>query len=428
MNETKVLIIGHNVLDRRTAFGKTLISFFESWGSENLAELYFHSEVPTVDIVSRYYRITDTDALKSIFQSRKKSVGRSFDITQIDSKRDSSRTDTGLKHKIYSFGRKRTSGIYIARNSVWRLSKWYSPELRAWIHDFAPDVIFFVAGDYAFAYDIAYTISRDFHVPIVTYCCDDFYINRMNPDSVLSNPVYNHLMKKVHRCISYSKSIVTICDKMTEAYKTLFDKPIYTVYTGSSTKGEPYVDSEGIVYLGNLGLARHESLIDIGRALKRISEKTGENLHLDVYSSESRYEILRELTEENGIIFHGAVSSEEVKKIIAKSKLVIHVESFAPENVRKVEYSISTKIADLLASGRCIFAYGPKSAASFEYLAENDAACVVTDRNMLEKELESILTDRNKRKEIVKAAAHLAERNHEAKKVAVQILGIIQEV
>ena len=32
------------------------------------------------------------------------------------------------------------------------------------IRDFAPDVIFFAAGDYAFAYDIAFTISRDFAV------------------------------------------------------------------------------------------------------------------------------------------------------------------------------------------------------------------------------------------------------------------------
>ena len=425
MNAQKILVIAHNVFDCRTNMGKTLSGFFTGYASDCLAELYVHSEVPTMDICHRYYRVTDTDALKSILPGNRKHIGRPFSEVDIDRNRSTPRVDAGIKRRIYSFGRKRTSWIYSARNTLWRLSGWYSDGLKQWIAEFAPDVIFFAAGDYAFAYDIAYRISKDFRIPMVMYCCDDYFIHRRNPNSLLGVFVHKALMRSVQRCISRSAAIITICEKMTDAYKTLFDKPIYTVYTGYSSQNQPDVDGTGVVYLGNLGCARHHGLVDIGRALKRISARTGVQLHLDVYSAENRPEVLRELTEENGIVFHGAVDSEAVKRIIAESRLAVHVESFESEHRRNVMYSVSTKIADLLASGRCIFAYGPGEVASMEYLKTNRAACMVNDPDQLETELEAILNDREKRSEIVEAAKKLSEKNHNAKMVREKIMKIV---
>lgn len=420
----KVLVISHPCFNTYNNMGKTLLSLFSSYDKSDIRQLYLYPMLPDIDRCDSYYRITDTDALKSLF--RTKSAGGSFTYSHIDTKQGATTVASGLKKKLYSFGRKRTSIIYIARNTIWRLSKWYSKELKQWIGDFAPDVIFFASGDYKFAYDIAYTISCDFDIPMVMYCCDDYYINRLNPQSLLSRPVHSSLMRSVRKCVSRSVGIITICDKLTEAYRVLFNKPIYTVYTGSSTTGEPNPDGKGIVYLGNLGFQRHKSLVDIGRALKRISEKTGEDLRLDVYSAEDREEILRELTEENGVVFHGAVDSTEVNRIISESRLVVHVESFNPNNIHKVQYSVSTKIADLLASGHCILAYGPGNVASMEYLQENNAACVISDREKLERSLENILNDREKRLELIRNAKHLAEKNHNGEKVAKKILKIIE--
>lgn len=424
----KTLIISYNVLDKRTAMGKTIAAFFDGWESEELAQLYFHSEVPTMDMCSHYYRITDTDVLKSVLRKPQGSVGRQFAAAQVDTKRVSSRTDAGFKHKIYSFCRRRKSYIYMVRNTMWRLSNWYTDDLKNWIRKFSPDVIFFAAGDYAFAYDIAYTIAKDFQIPIVMYICDDYFINYQNPKSLLGKPVHKDLMRSVRRCMEHTASIITICDKLSDAYRKLFDKPIYTVYTGSSKKGELCAGGEGIVYLGNLGFTRHKSLVDIGRALKAISEKTGENYHLDVYSAETRDEVLRELTEENGIVFHGAVGSEEVNRIISQSRLVVHVESFKPENVRTVQYSISTKIADLLASGRCILAYGPENVASMEYLRDNAAACAVTDKDRLVEELADILSNQERRTRIIRAAQTLAEKNHNGQMVAQRVREILDNI
>jgi len=427
MNEKKVLLIAHNVFDCRTNMGKTLSSFFTNYNADSLAELYFHTEVPTMNICHRYYRVTDTDALKSWLPGNRKQVGKAFFEADIDVNRSSAREDSGIKRKIYSLGSKRTSFIYFARNTLWCLSSWYSDELKKWIAEFSPDIIFFAAGDYAFAYDIAYTISKDFDIPMIMYCCDDFFINRRNPHSLLGIFVHRYLMQSVRRSASRTAAVITICDKMSDAYRTLFDKPMYTAYTGYSTKNELAVDGKGIVYLGNLACGRSHSLIEIGQALKRISERIEEPLYLDVYSGENRPEVLQEMTTANGIRFWGAVDTAEVKNIITKCRLAIHTESFIPEHKQTVMYSISTKIADLLASGRCIFAYGPGEVASMEYLRENQAACVVNDPALLEKELEDILNNGKRRKEIVASAQILSERNHNMKMVQQQIKKIIND-
>lgn len=425
--KTRVLIIGHNVFDRRTAFGKTLISFFKGWDNACLAQMYFHSEVPTCNICNNYFRLTDTDVFNNVVK-RRKLTGKSFGAADIDATRTTSRTDKGIKNKLYSYGRKRSSLIYMARNFIWKHAQWFSDELKTWIADFKPEVIFFAAGDYAFAYDITYKIAEEFNIPVVMYCCDDYFINRANPNSLFSKTVYKALMKSVNRCITKTAAIITICDKMTDAYKKLFDKPIYTVYTGYSEVGKPCVKEEiSVVYLGKLEYDRHQSLIDIGRALKAIATEIGKDLKLDVYSSENRPRILKGLNLDNGIVFHGAVGANEVKDIISESTLVVHVESFKVKNIHKVEYSVSTKIADILASGICVFAYGPKHIASIEYLTGNSAAITVVDKSDLQEKLKEALSNNALREKTIENAKVLAEKNHNADMVSQKIQSIIFE-
>lgn len=62
----KVLIISHNVFSKTDNMGKTLSTYFSSFKSDELAQFYIHSQIPTLDICSNYYRITDKEAIKSI--------------------------------------------------------------------------------------------------------------------------------------------------------------------------------------------------------------------------------------------------------------------------------------------------------------------------------------------------------------------------
>ena len=427
-NKPHVLIIGHNVFDHRTALGKTLIGFFAGWDKNCLAELFFHSEVPTCKVCINYFRVTDSDVLHNVFAKRK-SDGTIFFETDIDESRTSPRTDSGIKRRIYSFGRKRTPFIYLARNFIWKKSHWFSSKLKTWVSNFSPDIIFFAAGDYAFAYDITYTISKEFNIPVLIYCSDDYFLNKLNSYSPLGAIAYKSLMKSVNRCASQASAMITICDKMADAYKDLFSLPIFPIYTAYSDGVYSNIQKcKTIVYLGNLGYDRYESLIDVGKALERINKETGQKYVLEVYSSENREKILKKISEQGCIVFRGYINEKEVKRVISSSLLVLHTESFKEKNIRKVRYSISTKIADLLSSGTCIFAYGPLGIASIDYLKNTHSALIATNFEELETCLKQAILDSELRKSVLINAKIVSSKNHNPSIVSEKIKNIVENI
>lgn len=390
------------------------MSYFREIKLEDIAQLYVHSEEPSDGSACRnYYRFTDLDALKSVFLLENK--GCQFGPEHIRENRISARTDTGLLESVYQVGRKRTSGIYLARDLVWKLSRWNNSHLRKWVDDFSPDVIFVASGDYGFIYDIARTIADYVNKPLVVSCVDDYYLYNKNEKSLLGRFRHKIFMKTVHKTMERASALFVICPSMKKAYEELFGKKCFVLHTSAEKRSMPEPDvREGIVYIGNLGLQRNEQLVQMGRALKTFAGE-GVPTYIDVYSAERNPEKLKILTEKNGIRFHGAVSAEKVSEIMNRSLVVIHTESFDKVIRQAVRFSVSTKIPDCLMNGPCMIAYGPEEVASISYLRENDAAYVITDAHKLEVGLHKILTDQKLRNSIVENARRLAEQNHSMK-------------
>ena len=169
--------------------------------------------------------------------------------------------------------------------------------------------------------------------------------------------------------------------------------------------------------MGNLSYQRNYQLVAIGRALKQI-DLEGIPKYIDVYSGEKRTDVLKILTEENGIHFHGMISNTEIEKVMENSMVVIHTESFDKEIKNRTKFSVSTKIAELLTKGPCILAYGPQGIASIDYLKKNNAAFVISSEKNLVNDLKNFFSDREMREEIIKNARLLSQKNHNAKKNA----------
>ena len=405
----RVLIVSHNVLCRTTSMGKTLISYFEGIDNLELAQFYIHSEVPTDHICENYYRITDKEAIKSVFTRRSGCVLGADDIKE---QLANPRTDTGKTANLYQKARKRTPLIYLLRNSWWKFGAWKTGRLKKWLDDFDPDVVFFASGDYAFMYKIALKIAKYKKIPLVVSCMDDYYFHNKNSDSFLGRTVHRSFMKNVKKTVAASSCILSICDKMTCDYSAFFKKECYTLHTPSSFVGPLSGEKKNsIAYIGNLGYKRHEQLVSIGKALVSI-ENDAVPKYIDVYSAESRPEILKDLTLENGICFRGKISSDEVRSVMASSTVLLHTESFDENTRRSVAYSVSTKIAYSLASGTCLLAYGPSEIASIRYLSDNNAAWCVSDEKDLEKSLVDLFSNEVKRGEIINNAVSLASANH----------------
>ena len=422
--ELKVLVVSHNVFSFSSNMGRTLANFFKSFPCEDIAQLYLHTEVPTTDICKNYFRITDFDILKK----RKSETGTRLSEADIQKDLASERIDEGVEAQIYQLGRKRRPWMYIGRNLLWGMGKWKNSRLKQWLDDFDADIIFFASGDYTFAYRVAMWASKYKKIPIVTYVCDDYYFLKrksVSPLYYLNRFDYKRTIRKLFK---KHKNTVMICDELSWDYKKEFEINPTTIMTASDLTGKVLEEAKEndrvkISYIGNLGYNRHLALTEIGRALKDLY---GGRVLIDLYSTEKRAEITKHLTKENGIDFHGGISAAEVKEVIKNTDILIHIESMNEESRKKVRYSVSTKIADSLASGKCLFAYGPREVASMQHLIKNKCAIAATSKEELRDSLKLVCEDGKAREAVCKNAVATAQKYHNQENNGVLLKEILE--
>lgn len=416
----KVLIISHNVIDPRTSMGKTLHSYFQAFSPEEVAQFYIYKEAPADDTICRnYYRFTDGDAVRSLVRPFGKRDARCHLKTS---------QNHGLLEKAYRFGRRRTAGVYILRNLLWKCCRWDSGEFWQWVKAFDPDIVFLASGDYGFLYQIAEKIAVRTGKPLVISCVDDFYLYNRNGQSLLGRMAHHFFLKTVKRTMDRAAAVVTICPAMQERYRELFGKPCHVLHTPAKERTMPPAKERmQVSYLGALGLQRHLQLVQMGRALKELNLPGGPR-RIDVYSGEKDPDILKLLTEENGLRFHGEIPAEAVSEVMNRSMAVIHTESFDAKVRGIIRFSVSTKIADSLMNGPCLIAYGPEGIASMDYVAEHQAAYRITRQEDLKAGLQKILTDPDLRTQIRNRAKTLARKNHSMEKNPQLLRGWLEQV
>ena len=409
----RVLVISHNVFSSSGNMGKTMMHMLAGIPANNVAQIYFHQEIPTRKCCLHYFRITDSNMLHSIFTRR--AEFKVFEESDIDESATRCRTDTGNLAKIYQFSRRRTPLIYFLRDTMWKFGKWKTKALLEWVRAFAPNVIFLAAGDYAFPYRVAIYLADVLHIPIVMCCADDFYIEPVHNGSFLRRIQCKRLAKLAGRAIRQSGTIVTISDMMQRDYASLFQIPTKTIRISSEeNRYELPTDSRsGIVYVGNLGINRITPLVELGRALKAAQVSGFETIR--VYSGERNPAILQQINENNGLTYCGCVSGQEVERILGASKFIIFTEAFDKKSICRTKYSLSTKIAESLRSGACILAYGPPEIASIDYLNQYHAAYILKEAEELPDVIRHLCTVHEEYDGYTGRARSLAERLHNAK-------------
>ena len=416
----KVLIVSHNVISLDGNMGKTLHAYFQDWKSEDLCQLYFHSQVPTTRLCERYFRITDFDLVKAF-----RCPGTVLTEADIREGRAASRTDTGAAAWVYQAGRKRAPWMYLARNTLWALGTWKTKQLDAWMREQKPDVIFFASGDYVFSYRVVRDLAETYRIPVVVSVVDDYYFYRGEDHSPLAKWNTRVFRAAMERMMKQAAGAVYVHPAMAKVYDQRFGTRGEVLYKAApslplSKRGNT---PPRITYLGSLGLKRHEALIEAGRLL---SELTSGTVLLDVYAPETRPEILKELTESNGIRFHGAVSPEDVARIEGESDILLLAESRSPELTERLRYSLSTKVPEYLGSGRCMVAYGPREAGSISYLLDEGDLCVATTAEELEECLREVLFSEEKRRSYAAKQQALAEKNHTAQRSGAVLREILE--
>jgi hypothetical protein len=428
----RVLVISHNPFSENQNNGKTLSAFFRQWDIDSLAQLYFTSDSPDFSVCRRFFQINDIDMVKRFFFNKKiqgKSVTRS-DLSDIKNLSDSVGTDSVLKklrNNVFPLFR-------LLRDILWNIADYKTYELMQFVNDFNPQIIFFPSSNGTFAFSLTKWICQSRNIPLIIQSGDDYVSGKLTLD-----PFFWIQMLRVRRAykwaISYSDCVIAIGDKMAKEYKIRFGGNYFVAMNSVSSfdlanNPNPINNVLQFTYAGNLGLNRWKVLALIGESLQELSIEEGLNGELSIYSLiEPGIKELSLLNRPPFSSFKGGLNSDQLKCVIANSDFLVHVEAFDRTNRHLTRLSISTKIPEYLASGRCIFAVGPKDVASMQYLVEYDLGVTVLSDNKscIKKALREIMLNSEIKNRYAEKGIEVAKLRHDAIKTAESIFQIISK-
>ena len=220
--------------------------------------------------------------------------------------------------------------------------------------------------------------------------------------------------KSYDKLVDASKEEIYNCDLLRDDYKNIFHTDSQVIMnTSEFTEEDLKADKKKqIIYAGNLGVGRHKSLIEFANALQSVSP----DMIVDVYGKAPDDVIKAELESCIGIKLHAFIPYEELKQKLRESKYLLHIESFSPFYKEDLKYAFSTKIADSLAVGSCLFVYAPDNMAVIRYLEGKEAAALITDPKMLEEKISQVLSDDLLCQTYAENGRILAMENHNIRK------------
>lgn len=424
MNFPRVLIISNNCLSRTDSNGRTMRNFLERWPKEKLAQFYIQNSEPDFSVCRNFFRVTDGQALRAF-------LGKGISGGPVQEEKPEP-----LSGNPVGGGRKhtRTALTMLLREIVWNSRRWYGSEFQSWLDDFAPQVVLLQAGDCGFMFRLAEDIARRYHAKLVIYNSEAYYFKpfdyfRAKGLAHWAYPLFrNAFCRQFRRTISRAACSIYLCERLREDYDREFGLPSEVIYTATAQKTAAREQKERngfiVSYLGNLGVGRHEPLVEIASALQEISP----DLYLDVYGKIPNDTVQQAFDACPGIRYKGFVSYEQVVEVMHSSDLLVHCENFSGFYREDLKYAFSTKIADSLASGTCFLLYAPTEMACTHYLVTNEAAWVASEQKELQEILRLLVQEPQERERYLAQAAAVVAKNHSLEENAKKFQEILRKV
>ncbi len=408
----RILIVGTVPYSKKMT-SRAFESYFHGWDREKIAQVFSNSAIPTKGHCSTLYQITDTRMLKRMFKKTKTGMIYNYDeLADEDEVVKADKRNNAIVRKLYKSGRNKTPFIYLMRKLIWRKSHWCTSEFNKWLDNFKPECVFLSFSDDFFIPEIALYVAEKYDIPIVSSIGDDYYFNfrmSLSPFYYIYKLRYRHLIRKV---LSHKGSAIYIGDKIRDKYNSEFGLNGETVYLTTEVKPREFKkinkNQMTVAYFGNIGGGRNYSLCDIADALGQINDK----YMLDVYSNEINEKLYACLKANEHVRFHGSIPYSEVKKRILQCDIILVVEGFKKKDINLTRYSLSTKVADSLASGVSVFAYGSEECGAIGYMKQIGCAIVCTKKEQLKEALCRLIDDEDLQRNNYEKAIELVKHRH----------------
>lgn len=379
-NYPKVLIVGTTPYSPNES-SRALDTYFHNWPKDKLAMVYSNNVIPPNDFCGSYFRVTDVEVFKRIFNKKSKAGNPIF------FKKNPTFQNNENNKKIIKILKKKTFIRYYLRKFIWKKKRWLSNSLERWVLDFNPDIIYICFSDDYFILDIAYYFSQKLCLPTIAQIGDDYFFKKY---SLLMRPYISIYKKLFCKIMSQDGFGVYISDKLTNKYNSFFKKQGFTVFLSSDIN--PSLSNGPINfefnYFGKINLGRDRSLMLLGDALKAINP----SFVLNVFcNSISKYKFKH--LQKHNCLYRGFLEHNKVVTKMSSGSFNIIASGFSKRDIESARYSLSTKVADSLASYGPIIAIGPVGDGAIDFLIEKKCAIIIDEPKIDSAKLSNEIMD-----------------------------------
>lgn len=414
----KILVISGIPWNTNNSFGNSYANIFDGMDDCEFANVYCAEGMVNDVAVSRAYKMTPKMLLMNLLDRKKPSGIETPVVDDPGTGEHYSDTDKKLLHFAKTH---RWMMLFWAREALWRFGRWNSSELKAFIRDFAPDILFCPINANSYINRIVLEVQGQLQVPMVGYISDDNYTLRQfsfSPLYWIDRLLFRRWVKKV---IDHSNILYVISDIQKREYDKIFHKDCHILTKGMDfTQEKPAAQGDSkpyhLVFAGNIGSNRWKSLALIGKAIQNIN-KNAPQMDLTIYTATPlTAKMSRALNIPGSIRVAGRIPYQEVARKQEAANILVHVEATDIFYRWGSHQGFSTKLVDYMASNRPILAYGLEDQASIAHLKKHDAALVATNPQELEDVLNSIIENPQKLYQYADNAWQCGAKYHDIRK------------
>lgn len=396
----KVLVLSRDSWNTTNNSGNTLSNLFQNWDSDHIANLYCRDEIPNNTVCTTYFKISESLLIRKLLRKSKVAGlkhGREEAVIGVG---DSTvYKDEKNEQKLYNFFRNNRWHIFLwAREILWKIVNWKSKDLKNFLTDFNPDIIYSPSYDSFYMHDLLQFVKAHTNAKVVYFHCDDLVTYRqysLSPFYWVNRFILRQCM---NRSIKLADKNYCIIDEQARVYKKIYNVDFDILYkTGNfeTTLPDKQINSPlKMVYTGNIIYGRIGSIFEIAKALEKINQDSVK-AKLYLYTANPMDDKTKaKLINTAAVEIMGKVPYSDVPAILANADVLVHVESFEKDQMLSTSLSFSTKLVDYFEAGRPIFAMGWKNAASIKYLKDNKIGVVANNTDELYNVLLGIVKDK----------------------------------
>lgn len=410
----RILLVSASPIQKEVSIGNTFLNLFSGMEDVELASICTRAGTPDPS-VSRCFCITEKMLVRSILG--KGPAGAEQKCGGVSSGVGSNAAESDA---VRFAKKKRWSIFFLAQNLLWMVGRWKSRQLREFVEDYQPDILFTVFSNKIYLNRLILHTKSLSKKKLIVYAWDNNYsLKRLSisPFGWIGHFCNRYYMRKVAKKVD---KMYVISDLQKKDYEKAFHKSCTVITKAENFSEAPPLKTVNavplqLVYAGNLYANRWKSLKMLADALVRIN-RDGVRAQLRIYTATPLTEVMEKALDIEGTSFlMGAVPASELSRIQSEADILVHAEAMDLKNRLTVRQSFSTKLVDYFKAARPIVAVGPKNVASIKHLIDHDAAIVADNDCELYEKLEMLMGDTQQMHDYA-TRAYLCGRNHHDKK------------